>query len=48
MNLFVGIDYEGWMLLECSSNPDDKVAALIEQRLLWKGMIANARSKMKG
>jgi sugar phosphate isomerase/epimerase len=47
MNLFVGIDYKGWMLLECSSNPDDKVAALIEQRLLWEKMIANAQSKIK-
>lgn len=42
MSLFIGIDYKGWMLLECSTNPDDKVAALIEQRLLWEKMIAKA------
>jgi sugar phosphate isomerase/epimerase len=40
IGLFAGIDYKGWMLLECSTNPDDKVAALIEQRLLWEKMTA--------
>jgi hypothetical protein len=40
LNLFAGIDYKGWMLLECSSNPDDKVAALIEQRSLFEKMLA--------
>jgi sugar phosphate isomerase/epimerase len=42
MNLFAGIDYKGWMLLECSSDPADKVAALVEQRLLWEKMVAQA------
>jgi sugar phosphate isomerase/epimerase len=40
IKLFKGIDYKGWMLLECSTDPADKVAALIEQRLLWEKMTA--------
>jgi sugar phosphate isomerase/epimerase len=43
INLFAAADYHGWMLLECSTNPDDKVAALHEQRLLWEKMIADLR-----
>jgi sugar phosphate isomerase/epimerase len=42
MKLFAGINYNGWMLLECSSDPSDKVAALVEQRLLWEKMVAQA------
>jgi sugar phosphate isomerase/epimerase len=38
IKLFKGIDYKGWMLLECSSDPADKVAALMDQRLLWEKM----------
>ena len=29
MNLFVKIDYPGWILLECRTNPKDLVAAMI-------------------
>jgi len=43
MNLFAGMNYKGWMLLECSSDPSDKIAALIEQRLLWGKMVAQSR-----
>ncbi len=43
MNLFVGIDYEGWILLECRQMPDDRVAAMIEQREVFSQMIINAR-----
>ena len=46
MDLFVQMDYKGWILLECRTNPDDKVAALKEQRLVWKDMIANAQAKL--
>ena len=43
MNLFVGMDYEGWVLLECRVIPEDRVAAMIEQRELFRQMIENAR-----
>ncbi|MEP7257860.1 MAG: sugar phosphate isomerase/epimerase family protein [Flavitalea sp.] len=33
-------DYSGWLLLECSSEPQDKVAAMTEQRNLWEKLIA--------
>jgi sugar phosphate isomerase/epimerase len=46
MDLFVGMDYKGWVLLECRTNPDDKVAALKEQRQLWEEMIAKAQGKL--
>jgi sugar phosphate isomerase/epimerase len=46
MELFVKMDYKGWILLECRTDPADKVAALIEQREVWKKMISNAQGKM--
>ena len=46
MDLFVQMDYKGWILLECRTNPDDKVAALKEQRQVLKDMIANAQAKL--
>jgi sugar phosphate isomerase/epimerase len=42
MNLLVKAKYRGWMLIENSSNVDDKVAALIEQREVFEKMLANA------
>jgi len=44
MNLFVGMDYAGWILLEARTNPKDRVAALVEQREVFKGMIAKAQA----
>ena len=44
MNLFVGIDYAGWILLEARTKPDDRVKALIEQREILQKMIAKAQS----
>jgi sugar phosphate isomerase/epimerase len=44
MKLFVGIDYKGWVLLECRTDPADKVKALIDQRKIFEGMIKNARN----
>lgn len=38
--LLKGIDYAGWVLLECRTNPEDKVAALIEQREIFEEMIS--------
>lgn len=46
MELFVAIDYPGWILLECSTNPPDKVAALIRQRQVWQQMVARAQAKL--
>lgn len=45
-DLFVGIDYEGWILLECRTDPADKVAAMQEQRKLWKKMIKTAQKNL--
>jgi hypothetical protein len=45
MSLFVKVDYHGWILLECRTNPEDRVAALIEQRKVWEEMIGKAQAK---
>ncbi|MBN1480559.1 sugar phosphate isomerase/epimerase [candidate division KSB1 bacterium] len=47
MDLFVGMDYAGWILLEARTNPDDRVAALKEQRQLFAEMIKNAQAKIE-
>lgn len=44
MNLFVKMDYNGWVLLECRTDPEDKVAALKEQRKVWEEMITKAQN----
>lgn len=46
MDLFVAMDYKGWILLECRTDPADKVAAMIEQREVWKKMVLNAQNKI--
>jgi len=46
MDLFVKMDYKGWILLECRTNPADKVAALKEQQQVWKEMITKAQAKL--
>lgn len=38
MSLFVKNKYEGWILLECRTDPTDKVKALIEQREIFEKM----------
>lgn len=48
MNLFVKMDYPGWILLECRTDPTDKVAALKEQRKVWLDMIGKAQEELKG
>jgi sugar phosphate isomerase/epimerase len=47
MDLFVKIDYPGWILLECRTDPEDKVAALKEQRQVWEEMVAKGQAKVK-
>ena len=42
INLLVGMDYDGWILLEARTNPKDRVKALIEQREVWVRMVAKA------
>lgn len=34
------MDYKGWVLLECHTNPDDKIKALNEQRQVFDKMMA--------
>lgn len=46
MDLFVEMDYNGWILMENRTNPADKVAAMIEQRKIWKKMIKVAQKKL--
>jgi len=48
MNLFVAINYAGWILLEARTNPDDRVKALTEQRHVWEDMVAKAQSSGTG
>jgi len=43
INLFVAMGYDGWILLEARTNPDDRVAALAQQRELFERMIAKAQ-----
>jgi sugar phosphate isomerase/epimerase len=44
IDLLVGIDYPGWVLLECRTNPADRIAALNEQRALFHEMVAKAQA----
>ena len=48
MNLFVAMDYDGWILLEARTSPEDRVKALAEQRQVWEQMIAKAQSRGAG
>jgi sugar phosphate isomerase/epimerase len=42
-NMLVKMDYAGWILLECRTDPADKVSAMIEQDKIFKKMIKNAQ-----
>jgi len=44
MNLFVGMDYDGWILLEARTSPKDRVAALAEQREVFADMVSKAQA----
>ena len=46
IDLFVGMDYDGWILMENRTTPDDIVAGMHEQREIFKKMIANAEAKL--
>jgi hydroxypyruvate isomerase len=42
-NLFTKMKYNGWILLEASSNPADKIAAMKEQLSLFNQMVSAAK-----
>ena len=44
INLFVKMNYKGWILLEARTTPEDRVKALLEQRLVFEKMVAHAQS----
>lgn len=46
MNLFVAMDYDGWVLLECRTEIKDGVAALTEQREIFTEMVKNGQMKL--
>ena len=48
MELFVAMDYQGWILLECRTKPEDHIAAMKEQRKLFKKMIKKGQLALKG
>jgi len=42
MNLFLAIDYQGWILLECRTEPADIVEAMKEQKRIFNKMIGRS------
>jgi len=46
IDLFVAMDYNGWLLLEARTKPKDTIAALIEQRQVFDQMVKNAQAKL--
>ncbi|MCF7974290.1 MAG: sugar phosphate isomerase/epimerase [Phycisphaerae bacterium] len=46
MDLFVAMDYQGWVLLEARTKPKDRIAALIEQRQVFEQMVKKAQAKL--
>jgi len=48
MNLFVAMDYPGWILLEARTKPEDRVKALAEQREVFEEMVAKAQRSGTG
>ena len=42
-DLFTGMDYNGWILLEARTDPADKIGALKEQLVLFNQLIANSK-----
>ncbi|MFH1922394.1 MAG: TIM barrel protein [Planctomycetota bacterium] len=44
INLYVRMDYDGWLMLEDGRVPDDPVTLLAQQAVLFKKMVAEARA----
>jgi len=42
-DLFAGINYNGWILLEARTEPADKIVALKEQLVLFNQLVANSK-----
>lgn len=42
-DLLAGVNYDGWILMEARTEPDDRVRALTEQRILFERMLSDAR-----
>lgn len=42
-DLLTGINYDGWILMEARTEPDNRVRALEAQRILFEQLVANAR-----
>lgn len=47
IDLFVAMDYKGWILLEARTKPKDKIAALKEQRAVFDAMVKKAQARLK-
>ena len=47
MNLFVNMNYKGWILLECRTDPADKVKAMMEQHEVFDAMMKEAMTQSK-
>jgi len=45
IDLFVRMDYKGWILLEARTTPKDPIAALIEQRQVFEKMVKDAQGR---
>jgi hypothetical protein len=45
IDLFVKLNYRGWILLEAGTEPKDRVAAMIEQRGIFEKMLADAQAR---
>ena len=43
MNFFVKMDYSGWILLEASTKPKDRIKAMARQRSIFEKMRADAQ-----
>ena len=46
MNLLAKMDYEGWVLLEAHTDPEDKIAELKKQVVLFGEMLAKAQQAL--
>ena len=46
MNLFVKMDYKGWILLEAHGELKDPAKALVEQSEIWTKMIADTQKEL--
>jgi len=47
MDLFVAMDYDGWISLECRTEVEDGIAAMTEQREIFEAMVKNAQAKLE-